>query len=140
LAPGDLDIVRQFFSDLRASENDTELVREMIERSFHPDAEWHTMRELPGGGVRRGREAVMKELEDQWNAFGSFDAEIEDLRAVGDQAVTRLVLRSTPREASASIETRVGNIWTFKEGKIYRARAFRDPAEAVAVAEAEAAA
>jgi len=96
------------------------------------------MRELPGGGVRRGREAVLKELQDQWDAFGNFEAEIEELRAVGDQAVTRLVLRSTPREASTPIETRVGNIWTFKEGKIYRARAFRDPAEAVAVAEAEA--
>jgi ketosteroid isomerase-like protein len=116
------------------------LVREMIERSFHPDAEWHTMRELPGGGVRRGRPAVLKELQDQWNSFGEFDAEIEDLRAVGGQAVTRSVLRSTPRGASTSVETRVGNIWTFKEGKIYRARAFRDPAEAVSVAEAEAAA
>jgi ketosteroid isomerase-like protein len=97
------------------------------------------MRELPGGGVRRGREAVEKELRDQWSLFGDFDAEIEELRAIGDQAVTRLVLRSTPHGSSVAFESRVGNIWTFKDGSIYRARAFRDPAEAVAVAEAEAA-
>lgn len=112
----------------------------MIERSFHPDAEWHTMRELPGGGIRQGREAVMKELQDQWSAFGDFDAEIEELRAIGDQAVTRVVLSSTTRGTRTPVETRVGNIYSFKEGRIYRVRAFRDPAEAVAVAEAEAAA
>jgi ketosteroid isomerase-like protein len=140
LALGDLDIVREFFAGLRASWNDTALMRETVERSFHRDAEWHTMRELPGGGVRRGREAILQELQDQRNAFGHFEAEIEDLRPVGAQAVTRSVLRSTLRGASRPVETYVGNIWTFKEGQIYRARAFRDPDEAVAVAEAEAAA
>jgi ketosteroid isomerase-like protein len=140
LAPDDLDIVRQFVADLRRSRNDPRLSRETIERCFHPDAEWHTMRELPGGGVRRGREAVLRELRDQREAFGDFDAEIEDLRAIGDQAVTRLVLRSVTRGASVSVDMRVGNIWSFKEGRIYRVRAFRDPAEAIAVAEAETAA
>jgi ketosteroid isomerase-like protein len=140
LALDDLDIVREFVADLRRNRNDPTLRRETIERCFHPDAEWHTMRELPGGGVRRGREAVARELRDQQEAFGDFDAKIEDLRAIGDQAVTRLVLRSVTRGASVAVDMRVGNIWSFKEGKIYRVRAFRDPAEAVAVAEAEAAA
>jgi ketosteroid isomerase-like protein len=139
VAPGDLDIVREFITGLRRSRNDSKLSRETIERWFHPDAEWHTMRELPGGGIRRGREAVLQELRDQREVFGDFDAEIEDLRAIGDQAVTRLVLRSVSRGASIAVDTRVGNIWSFKEGTIYRVRAFRDPDEAVAVAEAEAA-
>jgi ketosteroid isomerase-like protein len=138
LAPGDLDIVREFFVGLRASWDDASLLRETVERSFHRDAEWHTMRELPGGGIRRGREAILQELQDQQNALGQFEAEIEDLRPVGEQAVTRSVLRSTLRGASRPVETYVGNIWSFKEGKIHRVRAFRDPAEAVAVAEAEA--
>jgi len=140
LAPADLDIVREFIAGLRRNRSDPTLSREILERCFHPDAEWHTMRELPGGGVRRGREAVIKELQDQRSAFGDFDAEIEDLQAVGEQAVTRLVLRSTLRGATTPVETRVGNIWSFNEGQIYRVRAFRDPAEAFTVAEAEAAA
>jgi ketosteroid isomerase-like protein len=138
VAPVDLDIVRQFFAELRSSNWDPALERQAIERFFHPDAEWHTMRELPGGGIRRGREAVQKELRDQRSAFGEFEAELEDLQTIGDQAVGRLVLRSRPRGASVPIETRVGNICTFREGKIYRVRAFKDPEEAVAVAEAEA--
>jgi ketosteroid isomerase-like protein len=138
VAGRDLDTVREFIAGLQRSGNDRALIHETIVRCFHPDAEWHTMRELPGGGVRRGREAVEQELRDQWDAFGEFDAEIEELQAVGEQAVTRLVLRSTPRGASIGIDTRVGNIWSFKQGMIYRVRAFRDPAEAVAVAKAEA--
>jgi uncharacterized protein len=140
LAPADLDIVREFIAGLRASGHDMDLLRDTIERWFHPDAEWHTMRELPGGGVRRGREAVVKELQDQWNAFDEYEPEIEDLRAVGDQAVARLTLRSTPRGVSTAVEAHVGNIYTLRAGQIYRVRAFRDPAEAFAVAEAEAAA
>jgi hypothetical protein len=81
---------------------------------------------------------VEKELSDQWSAFGDFEPVLEDLRAIGDQAVGLLVLKSRPHGGSVAIDTRVGNIWSFKEGKIYRVRAFREHAEAVAVAEAEA--
>ena len=138
MAGGDLDTVRDFIAGVHRSGKDRALIHETIVHCFHPDAEWHTMRELPGGGIRRGRESVEQELRDQWDAFGEFDAKIEDLRMIGEQAVARLVLRSTPRGTTMAVDTRVGNIFSFKEGKIYRVRAFRDPGEAVAVAQAEA--
>ena len=137
MAPADLDTVRQFFAGLRDGKHDPALIRETIERCFHPDAEWHTMRELPGGGIRRGRDAVQKELRDQSSAFEDIEAELEDLRGVGDQAVARVVLRNRPHGSSVAFESRVGNIYTFRDGKIVRVRAFRDPEEAVAIAEAE---
>ena len=137
MAPGDLDIVRQFFAGVREGRDDPAQAQETIERCFHPDAEWHTMRELPGGGIRRGREAVLKELTDQRSLFEDLEVELEDLRAIGDQAVARLVLRNKPHGGSVAFESRVGNIYSFREGKIIRVRAFRDPDEAVAVAEAE---
>jgi ketosteroid isomerase-like protein len=139
LRPGDLDTVRAFLQAAREHHRDLATVRSVIEETFTPDAEWHTMRELPGGGVRRGRDAIAAELADQWNMFDDFTGDLEELRAVGDQAVTRLVLRTRARGGAAEITIRVGNIWTFRDGKILRVRAFRDPDEAVAVAEAEAA-
>ena len=120
-------------------ERDRTAVHAVIERCFRQDAEWHTMRELPGGGVVHGRTAVEKELLDQWSAFAEIEMEMEDLRAVGDQVVTRLVLRTRPHGGGGALETRVGNLWTFEQGEVLRVRAFRDHAEALAVAEAEAA-
>lgn len=126
------DVVRRFFDAANARHMGRAL--EVLD----PDVEWHTTRELPGGGVYHGPRAVERVLRDQAEMIRDFSAEPEELFLVGDQVVAYVRLRGFAHESDFEIDMKVGQIWTVKEGRIVRFRAYVDRDEAVAAATKEA--
>jgi ketosteroid isomerase-like protein len=97
-----------------------------------PEVEWHSFfAELGEGGVYRGHEGTRRWLGDLADAWEIVRADADDLIAVGDVAV--LVGRIHFRGRGSGVETESPTGWMlkFRDGKVIRFRAFRDPEQAL---------
>jgi len=97
-----------------------------------PEVEWHSVfAELGEGGVYHGHDGTRQFLRDLSEAWEVIRSDIDDGLAVGDVAV--LVGRIHYRGKGSGIETETATGWMlkFREGKVIRFRAFREPAQAL---------
>jgi ketosteroid isomerase-like protein len=100
---------------------------------WHPEVEWDLTRfdEAPPGFVARGIPAVMEMIAmwmTQWRAYDVAPEMI--VEAAGDDVF--LTVRRTARDKSTGHEAdRVAaQVWTIRDGLIYRIRSFSDVHEA----------
>lgn len=93
-----------------------------------PDVEWYSFfAELAEEGVYRGHDGThryMRDLDDAWEVVR---ADLDDALAVGDVAVLVGRIHYRGRNSGAETETRVGWMLKFRDGKLLRFRAFREP-------------
>jgi ketosteroid isomerase-like protein len=97
-----------------------------------PDIEWHSFfAQLGKGGVYRGFDGTREYMRDLSEAWEVVRADIDDGIAVGEVAV--LVGRIHYRGKGSGIETENGAGWLlkFRDGKVIRFRAFREPERAL---------
>jgi ketosteroid isomerase-like protein len=107
----------------------------------HPDFEWTTSDRVPNAGTYRGLEEVRRFFEDQRRPFEEVVSEPERFVECDDRIVALALLRSKPRGSDAIIESRIGHLWTMRDGKAVSCKAFakRDEAlEAVGLSEEDA--
>jgi ketosteroid isomerase-like protein len=96
-----------------------------------PDVEWYSFfAALTEEGVYRGPVGTERYIQDLNDAFEVVRADIDDGVAVGDVAL--LVGRIHYRGKGSGVETESAVGWTlkFRDGKLARFRAFRDPEQA----------
>jgi ketosteroid isomerase-like protein len=97
------------------------------------DVEWHSFfANLGEGGVYRGHPGTRRYASDLREAWDIVRADVDDMVVVGDVAV--LVGRIHYRGKGSGIETETAAGWvlTFREGRLLRFRAFREPEAALA--------
>jgi ketosteroid isomerase-like protein len=102
-----------------------------------PDVEWHpAVQALVGGEatVYLGHAGVREMLRDLWEAFAVLDAEYPEIRDLGDRCVAIGRIRARGRESGAEIESPLGYVIDFKDGKAIRLRAYLDGDEALEAA------
>jgi len=90
-------------------------------RAMHPDIEWETVRT---GGPYRGHDEVRRFLEDMREPFEEVMVEPDEWFDYGDQIVVFLRIRARPRGSEAVAESRVGHLWTMRDGKAIRCETF----------------
>jgi ketosteroid isomerase-like protein len=95
------------------------------------DIEVHDAPELPDAGTWVGRDAVVRRLEELVAATGGRWADIEEVRAVGDQVIVSLTWRF---DAASSTLASVHHVVRVEGDRIARVRVFLDRAEAVRAA------
>ncbi len=121
-----LELAREVMRALGAREYST-----LVEMA-DPDVEWHSFfAELREGGVYRGHEGMRQYIDDLSDAWEIVRADVDHGIAVEDVAL--LVGRIHYRGKGSGIETEEPAGWTlrFRDGKVLRFRAFRDPAKAL---------
>jgi len=96
-----------------------------------PQVEWHSFFALSEGGVYRGHDGTRRYMSDLADAWESRAAEVDDDLGVGDIAL--LVGRIHYRGRGSGVESTspAGWILEFRDRKLLRFRAFRDPAKAL---------
>jgi ketosteroid isomerase-like protein len=128
---------------------DVELVRELtetfsldmpIERfaaAFDPAySEVRPLRADLEGGMYRGRDAPAQFLAALREAWEELSFELLDVRRVGDVVLFVVRLRALSRDTHVEIVTEVGLVARLSDGRITRMYTYRDPADAVAAAQA----
>lgn len=102
---------------------------------FHPDVEWHTVADVPGERVMRGRDAVVAAFQGLLDEFPDWRVEPEEFAEAGPAILVRNVGVATGRESGVPIRQPFTQVWTFRDGRPILVREFLEHAEALSAAE-----
>jgi|ERR1700730_15321630 len=96
-----------------------------------PEVEWHSFFALSEGGVYRGHDGTRRYMSDLTDAWEIGRAEVDNALGIADVAV--LVGRIHYRGKGSGVESTSPAGWMlkFRNGKLIRFRAFREPAQAL---------
>jgi ketosteroid isomerase-like protein len=127
------------------SHENVEIVREMYEAmnrgdwnaafaNASPEIEWETDHRHPKAGIYRGHDEFRRFMEDLEDTFEQSVIEPERFFARGDRVVAFIKIRRKPMGSSANVEIRIGELWTFHEGKLVRGQGFGEREKALKAA------
>jgi ketosteroid isomerase-like protein len=101
--------------------------------AMHPDFELETPVRV-GPGTYRGTEAARRFFEDLLEPFEDVTVEPLEFFERGDRIVAFIVVRYRPAGSSATMENRIGHLWTMREGRATRLQLFPRREEALEAA------
>ena len=101
------------------------------EMPVHPDLEFHSVIAAAEGAIYHGVQGLREWGTAVDSTFDGFRSELLDLREVNDERAL-LVVRLTARAKASGvpIDTQVGQIWTWRNGKMWRNQVFSHPQDA----------
>ena len=86
---------------------------------FDPDVEFISrLRELEGGGPYHGLEGIRSWWQDLLSVAPDFEAEVEEVRDLGDLTVTRQRNRGRAFASGAPMEQTVWQVVKWRDGKV----------------------
>ncbi len=97
-----------------------------------PDVEWLSFFALgEEGNMYRGHKGLSQYMSDLGEAFESLVPEVDDAIGAGDIAVLIGRILTRGRGSGAESETPAGWMLKFRDGRLVRFRAFREPPQAL---------
>ena len=102
-----------------------------------PEVEWHPAVLIPFEGKAReyrGHEGVREMMGDVFEALAEIHTEYPEIRDLGDRIVAIGRFRTRGRESGAELESPIGSVVDFKNGKAIRVSTYLDPKEALEAA------
>jgi ketosteroid isomerase-like protein len=105
-------------------------VLELVDPSF----EWHEATEVPGGVHVYTRDQFESYLVSLWRLWESFRLEPQELREAGDLVVADVLERARGRASGVEVTQRFAHVWTMRDRRACRMRAFLDKGEAMRAA------
>jgi ketosteroid isomerase-like protein len=130
------------------SQENVEIVRRMADAynrrdveamldELQPEIEWRPWLQVQLGGgatVYRGHQGVREGIRDGEDAFSEVQAELSEVRDLGQRVVAIGHLRGRGKGSGAMTESTLAWIVEFKSGKVIRVREYLDPKEALEAA------
>jgi ketosteroid isomerase-like protein len=104
---------------------------------FDPEIEWEwssSTSGLTGVGIYHGIEGVEAATRDWFAVWDWFWQEAEEFIEVGDDIVVLTRTHGRPKGSEREIESKAGEVWTFRDGKVIRHKSFDSPAETLVAA------
>jgi ketosteroid isomerase-like protein len=95
------------------------------------DFEWHTRRDLPDAGVRKGGEGVARLREEWVEAFEDFHVDVDEVIDAGDHVVAVTRLCGCLRGSGHELDLEETQVWTMRDGKAVEVRAYLTRSEAL---------
>lgn len=99
--------------------------------AMDPQIEWTEPAEFPGGGTYHGHAGVKAYLSRSRAAWGDVHSEPERFIVAGDKIVVFVHARLRPKDSTEWHETRLADVFTFRNGKAIQMRAFADRLQAL---------
>ena len=94
---------------------------------MHPQCE---VRPIEATETLRGHDGVATAFRDWFEAFEEFSIEPEDRIAHGDRVLVRVRQRARGKGSGLEIEERFYQLFTLRDGKVFRFEEFSEEAEA----------
>jgi ketosteroid isomerase-like protein len=102
---------------------------------WDPKIDWRAIEGAPDDvGVFQGREALRRYYAQWYETFDDIDAETEELIDAGDQVVAMLHVIGRMKGSDATIDMRLGIVYTIRDGLIVRGREYASRDEALEAA------
>jgi ketosteroid isomerase-like protein len=84
--------------------------------------------------VYRGHDGIREMLRDLYDAFDEIRIEISEIRDLGDRVVAIGRTRARGKASGAKVNTLIGFVTDFRNGKAISVRGYLDPKEALEAA------
>ena len=108
---------------------------ELALQTLHADLEWYgTVGGIDENTLARGHDEVIAAFADNLATWESLKLDYERYIDAGDQVVVFVHEIARGRESGAEVETDTAVVFTLNAGKVVRARAFMNRAEALQAA------
>jgi ketosteroid isomerase-like protein len=91
-----------------------------------PEIELHEWPAAPDARIYRGRDGVRKALDSWFEAWEWMQVDIEDIVEAGDRVLVTLHQRARGRGSAVEVEIDTSNVYTFRDGKVFRIELFTD--------------
>ena len=129
-----IEVVRRFWENGQIALESGELDQWL---SFvAEDVEWEAVEDAPDAGTYRGRDGLRAYMTDWIGSVDNLSFELVELAEVGDFVVTSQRMTATVRGTDAEMVLTYSTAVLIENGKILRAKEFRERADAIAFAEA----
>jgi ketosteroid isomerase-like protein len=99
--------------------------------SLDPQIEWIEPREFPGGGTYHGHAGVEAYLSQSRADWAEGRSEPERFIVAGDKIIVFVHARVRLKDSAAWHDTRLADVFTFRNGKATEMRAFADRRQAL---------
>ena len=100
------------------------------------DIEWIGLEEVGLGGKRRGLRGVGRFFEEWLDAWKDYDNDVELIELTPDLILANTHFRGRAKGSGIELDTHLGQVWEFKDGKAVRQTMYRTFEEARRAAEA----
>jgi uncharacterized protein len=100
--------------------------------ALDPQIQWTEPAGFPGGGTYHGHQGVMAYLSHSREDWAEGSSEPERFIVAGDKIVVFVHVRVRLKGSTAWQETRLADVFTFRNGKAIQMRAFADRQQALA--------
>jgi uncharacterized protein len=100
-------------------------------KQLDPQIEWTEPEEFPGGGAYHGHAGVTKYLTQSRAGWAEGRSEPEQFITSGDRVVVFVHARFRLKDSKEWREVRLADVYTFRDGKPVKMRAFVDRKEAL---------
>ena len=106
-------------------------------KNFDEDIAWIEFAESPGGGAYKGRATVEAHATQARGTWAEGGCNPERLIVAGDKIIVFVHVRVRLKNETDWREGRIGDVYTFRNGKVIHVRLFADRAQAIAWAGAD---
>jgi uncharacterized protein len=100
-------------------------------QALDPNVEWTEPAEFPGGGTYHGPQAVKQYLTKSRAAWAEITSEPEQFIPAGDRIVVFVHARLRANGSSDWQESRLADVYLFRDGKVIQMRAFANRQDAL---------
>ncbi len=107
---------------------------EMIRAGCDPEVEWIEDPHRADGRTYHGHDGVLESFQRWLEGFDKYDFEVEEIRDCGEHVFVAAREQARGKSSGASVEARVYQVMTFRDGKLLRYREFYDGAMALEAA------
>jgi ketosteroid isomerase-like protein len=102
---------------------------------FHPQLEHRSVFAAVEGDVYQGIEGQRRRWENVHATWDDFSIAVVEVHDVDDEhAVVVLRLVGTAKASGIPLDTLLGQVWTWRDGKVWRIVTYTDPREALEAA------
>jgi ketosteroid isomerase-like protein len=104
----------------------------LAELPFDPEFEYRSaVAAVEGEVYKGGAQGLRKWAESVDEAFDGFHAEVVEVHEVGEeQALVVFHVAGTAKASGFRLDERLAQVWTWRNGKLWRNEAYADPKEA----------
>ena len=95
------------------------------------EVEWTAIEDAPDAGTYRGHDGVLAYMNDWLQDFDDLQVEFEEVLEAEDCVVAVQRGRGRGKESGVEVDLRYAAVYEFRNGKILRFQAFRDPERAL---------
>jgi ketosteroid isomerase-like protein len=93
----------------------------------HEDCEHYTLTEgVTEGEPFRGHAGIDEWLRHEFDPWDEFRLEVSEIREVGDRVVGRYRVTARGKGSTVELTADAGSVFEFRDGKIFRVRAYLD--------------